>query len=102
MLPQQLAAASARHEQVVVAGPAGQRREHAAAGGVQQAHQPAFGAQTEPVRGVLDVARLQQAAVGRERRDADLQLRVGRVRPCGGLDGEAAQVVPVDGPAHDC
>src|SRR4051794_26372341 len=56
VLPQQLTAASARHEHVAAEVDAGEGDQAPATGGVQGRHQPALGAQAKTVGGVLDVA----------------------------------------------
>ena len=56
VLPQQLAAPTARHEQLAVAADADDRDEPPPAGAVQVGDHPALGAEPDAVGGVLDVA----------------------------------------------
>ena len=84
-----LPAPAARHQQVTLAGPAGQRDQPAAAGQPQLTDQGAFGAQTQPVGGVLDIAAGDDPAVVDQRGGAHLQARVGAIGGRGGLDRPA-------------
>src|SRR3954447_5138334 len=67
VLPQQLAAPAARHEEVASEVHAGKGDESAAATRVQRRHQPALRTETQTVRGVLDVAPRDDPAVVDER-----------------------------------
>src|SRR4051794_21308957 len=94
-LVEHLTAPPARQEQPAVPRPARHRHEAPAAGEPQLSDQGALGAEREPVRGVLDVAAGDHAAVVAERRGPHREPRVRRVRRSGRGDGGCAQGVPV-------
>ena len=79
-----------------VPGDHAHRGQRAAAGRVQRGDQPAFGAEREPVGGVLDVASHHDPAVAGLARRPDPQPRVGRVCPLRHLGRRRPQPGPVD------
>src|SRR3954451_13048225 len=96
VVPEQLPAPTARHQHIAAEVDTAKRDEPAAAGGVQRGDQPAFGAQPDAVRGVLDVAAGDDPAVVDERRGADRELRVWRVGTAHRLERGPAEPGPVD------
>src|SRR5690606_34275399 len=74
---QQLTAAPARHQQLLMPVDAGEGDQPSPAGGVQRRHQPALGAQADTVGGVLYIASRHDPAVVDERGGADGELGVG-------------------------
>lgn len=77
-------------------------RETAAARAVQLRDQAALRAQAEAVRGVLDVAARDGAAVVDEGGDADRVAGVRGVRPGHGVPGHRTKPGPVDGGHLPC
>ena len=91
---QKLAAPAAGHQELPVGRRHADRCQPPAPGGVQGGHKPAFGAEREAIRCVLDVAGGQQAAIGGQRRGAYAQPRIGRV----GVAGRGCRRRPQPGP----
>ena len=85
VLVEQLAAAPAGDQRLSATVDAGHRDQATAAGGVQRRHQPALGAEREPVRRVLDVARGEHPPVVDQPGHADRVVGVGHVGPRAGL-----------------
>ena len=96
VLPQQLTAPAAGHQEVSLTVHAHHRHEPSTAGRVQRRDEPALRAQREAVRRVLDVAADHDATVIDECGRADRERRVRRVRIGHRIDGGGPQGVPVE------
>src|SRR4051812_15618519 len=100
VLPQQLAAPPAGHEDVPPEVDAGEGDEPSATAGVQRRNQPTLGAETEAVRRVLDVAADDHPPVVDERGRSHRELGVGRVGLAHRFQGGPAKPRPVDRLRH--
>src|SRR5699024_10560698 len=96
-LQEELAAAAAGGEIGAVAAHDGERHEATAAGAGQIADETAFGAERQPVGGVLDVGAHHEATVVGVGGSADADPRVGRVGGVGHGAGGRPEGLPVDG-----
>ena len=95
-LVQELAAASARVQQVAVSIRHRHRHEAAAACSVQIGNEAAFSTQGQPVGGILDIASDDDAAVINQTGGTDKESRIRRVRVSGRRSGTLAKLMPID------
>lgn len=96
VFPEKLPAASAGHQRLPEGVDAGEGEQSPAPAGDQVRHQPAFGAESDTIGGVLDVAPDHDPAVIDQTRRAYREVRVGRVGMFTDRPSSGTQVSPVD------
>ena len=96
MLPEQLTAAAARHQDGSRSIDAGKSDQPPAATGMERRNQPTLCAQGRPYE-AFSTLQASHPSVVDQRRRTDRKVRVRRVRVAAGRNGGGTQPVPVDG-----